>query len=416
MKKTVVLALVLAILGLGAATAGAQDKVIKFAHPGDFTKVYTFATEEWVQGELDYLTLVNLKGGAGGHKFEALVTDTGNEPQRGIEAYERFKREGAIVFNFQSTPVSKALVPRLLADKIVLLMPFHGRSDAADGTTFPYLFSMGANYWSQATVITKYILDRENGNLKGKKIALVHIDSPFGKEPIPVFEELGRRLGFEFSAFPYPSPGNEQSATWTQVRRFKPDWIALWGAGPSQPVSIKEAIRSGFHNDHIVSVLWLAEKDMQIVGPQQGKGILRFEAAVPGREHPLVKEILSEVYDKAKKGYGKRENVGSTYYSVGINTVAPIVEGVRIAHEKFGEPITSEKLKQALETLKNFDAYGFMAPVTITPTDHEGGGLGRISQWDGTKWVPQTGWYSAWREIVWDMVTKSAEEYRKSGK
>ena len=416
MRKSIVLVLVLAVLGLGAIGAAAQDKVIRFAHPGDFTKVYTFATEEWVQGEVDYLTLVNLKGGVGGYKFAPLVTDTGNEPQRGIEAYERFKREGAIVFNFQSTPVSRAIVPRVLQDKIVLLMPFHGRSDAADGTTFPYLFSMGANYWSQATVITKYILDREGGSLKGKKVALVHIDSPFGHEPKPVFEELSRRLGFEVSFFPYASPGTEQSGTWTQVRRFHPDWIALWGAGPSQSVSIKEAIRSGFRNDHLISVLWLAEKDMQIVGPQQGKGILRFEAAVPGRDHPLVKEILSEVYQKANKGYGKPENVGSTYYSVGINTVAPMVEGVRIAQARFGDPVTAEKLKQALETLTNFNAHGFMAPITITPTDHEGGGLGRISQWDGTNWVPKTDWYSAWREIVWDMVKKSSEEFKKSGR
>lgn len=415
MRRWTIALFTLALWALGAGNVAAQDKVVKLAFPVDYTKVYTFVTEEWVQGMVDYLQLTNLRGGAGGYKFEWLVTDTGNEPQRGLEAYERFKGEGASVFNFVSTPVSRAVVPRALKDKRIVLMPFHGRSDAADGTVFPYLFSLGANYWSQAAVITKYVVDQEGGALKGKKIAVVHIDSPFGKEPVPVFEELAKRLGFELGLFPYPSPGTEQSATWTQVRRFRPDWIVIWGAGGAQPVSVREALRNGFRADRILSVIWLAEKDMQVVGPQQAKGVLRFEAAVPGRENKVVRDILSEVYQKAGKGYGKLENVGSTYYVVGIASVAPVVEAVRIA-QKLGEPVTTDKIKQGLESLKEFTDAGLAAPITITPADHEGGGVGRIAQWDGAKWVPKTGWYGAYREIVWELAKKSADEFKRTGK
>ena len=416
MKRGLVIVLALLLVGAAATGVSAQAKVVKFGFAADFTKVYTFITEEQVQGMVDYLQLMNLKGGVGGYKFEWLTTDHGNEPQRGIEAYERFKREGATIFNFVSTPVSRAVLPRAQKDKIIVLMPFHGRSDVADGEVFTHCFSLGANYWSQAASITKFALDQEGGSLKGKKLALVHIDSPFGKEPIPVFEQLSRRLGFEFSAFPYPSPGNEQSATWTQVRQFRPDWVVLWGAGVGQPVSIREAIRNGINLDRVVSVIWIAEKDMHVVGAQQAKGVLRFEAAISGRDTPVVKEILSEVYQKAGKGSGKIENVGSTYYVIGINVVAPVVEATRIAKEKFGEPVTTEKIREAMETLKNFDAGGLISPITLTPKDHEGGGSGRISQWDGTKWVPKTGWYNAYRDVVWDLVKKSAEEFQRSGK
>ena len=415
MKRGLSIVLALGLLGAVATRAPAQEKVVKFGFPADFTKVYTFVSEEQVQGMVDYLQLANLKGGAGGYKFEWLTTDTGNEPQRGIEGYERFKREGATFFNFVSTPVSRAVLPRAMKDKTIVLMPFHGRSDVADGTVFTHAFSLGANYWSQAAAITKYAFDQEKGNMKGKKIALVHIDSPFGKEPIAVFERLGRQLGFEFGAFPYPSPGNEQSATWTQVRRFRPDWTVIWGAGVGNQVSIREAIRNGIPLDHLVSVIWIAEKDMHVVGDQEAKGVLRFEAAISGRDTPVVKEILSEVYQKAGKGSGKNENVGSTYYVIGVNVVAPVVEATRIAKEKFGEPVTTEKIREAMETLKNFDAGGLIAPITLSPKDHEGGGSGRISQWDGTKWVPKTGWYNAYRDVVWDLVKKSAEEFQRTG-
>ena len=416
MKRALIVVLALALVGTAWSPAFAEDKVVKFGFPADFTKVYTFITEEWIQGSVDYLQYVNLKGGAGGYKLEWLITDHGNEPQRGIEAYERFKREGATIFDFVSTPVSRAVLPRALKDNMIVVMPFHGRSDVADASVFRNCFSLGANYWSQAAAITKYTLDQEGGNLKGKKLALVHIDSPFGKEPIPVFEELSKRLGFELGLFPYPSPGNEQSATWTQVRRFRPDWTILWGAGVGQPVSIREAIRNGMNLERVISVIWVAEKDMQVVGAQQERGLLRFEAAIPGRDTAIIKGILSEVYQKAGKGHGKIENVGTTYYVIGINAVAPIVEGIRIAHEKFGEPVTTEKIRQGMETLRNFDEGGLIAPITLTAKDHEGGGSGRISQWDGTKWVPKSGWFNAYREIVWDLVKKSAEEFQRSGK
>jgi branched-chain amino acid transport system substrate-binding protein len=410
------LVMALGLVVVLAGGAAAQDKTVKLAFPVDYTKVYTFVTEEWIQGSVDYLQLTNLKGGVGGLSFEWLVTDTGNEPQRGIEAYERFKREGASIFNFVSTPVSRAVLPRALKDQTIVLMPFHGRSDVADGGVFKHAFSLGANYWSQAAVITKYIADQHGGNLKGKKIGLVHIDSPFGREPIPVFEALAARLGFEFARFPYPSPGNEQSATWTQVRQGRPDWVVLWGAGGGQPLSVREAIRSGVPLDRVVSVLWIAEKDMQVVGGRQGKGVLRFEAAVPGRETSVVRDILSEVYQKANKGHGKIENVGSTYYMVGIASVAPIVEAVRVARQKSSDPLTADRITQALETLREFTAGGAFAPITLSAKDHEGGGLGRISQWDGTKWAPKTGWYSAYRDVVWEQVKKSAEEFQKTGK
>jgi branched-chain amino acid transport system substrate-binding protein len=416
MRGRTALVTALALLTLLTGTAPAQDRTVKFAFPVDYTKVYTFVTEEWIQGSVDYLQLMNLRGGTGGYTFEWLVADTGNEPQRGIEAYERFKREGASIFNFVSTPVSRAVLPRALKDGTIVLMPFHGRSDVADGGVFKHAFSLGANYWSQAAVITKYIADQHGGNLKGKKIGLVHIDSPFGREPIPVLEALAKRLGFELVLFPYPSPGNEQSATWTQVRHARPDWVVLWGAGGGQPLSVREAIRSGLPLDRVASVLWLAEKDMQVVGAQQGKGLLRFEAAVPGRETSVVRDILSEVYQKASKGYGKIDNVGSTYYMVGIASVAPVVEAIRVARQKSSDPLTADRIVQALQTLKDFTGGGAFAPITLSATDHEGGGVGRISQWDGTKWAPKTGWFNAYRDVVWEQVKKSADEFERTGK
>ncbi|HYM02390.1 MAG TPA: ABC transporter substrate-binding protein [Stellaceae bacterium] len=407
------LAVGLSVAALGPAVA--QDKTIKVGTALDFTAVYTFVTAEYSQGQRDYISMLNAKGGIKGHPVDVLVVDTGNQPQRGIEAYERFKNEGAVLCDFLSTPVSRAVVPRALADGMNVMTLFHGRSDAADGKVFPTIFPMTPAYWSQATEIVQYIADQEKGNLKGKKIALVMIDSPFGKEPLPVFEELAKRLGYEFAAFPYPSPGNEQSATWTQLRRDKPDWTIIWGAGGGQPVSVREAIRNGVDLSHLASVIWISETDTNIIGAAQTKGLMRFEGVAAGKDLPVIKAIEQEVIAKGK-GAGPADKVGSTYYNIGVASMALFAEGARLGLEKGGEPLTPAKLKAGLESIKDFTAEGLLPPVTITSEDHQGGGRGRIAMWDGAKWAPESQWNAAYQDIVWGLVHKSAEEFKASGK
>ncbi len=404
-----------ALLLIGAGNAEADTTPIKVGAALDFTKVYTFVSNEYSQGQRDYISLINARGGINGTPVDLETVDTGNEPQRGIEAYERLKNEGAVLVDFLSTPVSRAVVPRALADGMNVITAFHGRSDAADGTVFPTIFPMTPAYWSQATVIVKYIGGKEGGNLKGKKIVLVHIDSPFGKEPIPVFQKLAEQEGFTFSDVGYPSPGNEQSAQWTQVRRDKPDWVVIWGAGGGQPNSVREALRNGISPDKIVSVIWLTETDAGIIGAEQAKGVSRFEGVASGKDLPIIKAIETDVIAKGK-GAGDPAKVGTGYYNIGVATMALFAEGARIALEKEGAPLTPAKLKKGLESIKDFTADGLLPPVTITPEDHQGGGRGRVATWDGKAWKPASDWYAASQDVVWDLVKKTSAEFKASGK
>src|SRR5712664_4994359 len=124
----------------------AQEKVIRFAMPQDFTRVYTFVTAEYSQGQRDYITLINERGGINGYRVLADVSDHGNDLPRAIEAYEKAKRECAVLIDPLSTPVARALVPRALEDKINMVTTVSGRSDAADGEVFPYVMPLSPNY------------------------------------------------------------------------------------------------------------------------------------------------------------------------------------------------------------------------------------------------------------------------------
>ena len=401
-----------AALALSMPSAFAADP-IRFALCYDLTKAYTFITPQVAQAVKDYAALVNLKGGIEGNPVEIIVQDHGNEPQRGIECYERVKNQ-AVTVDLLSTPVSRAVLPRAMKDGKVMIQALVGRGDAIDGEVFKWVFPLGPTYWGQAANIVSYYKKQSGGSLKSKKIAFLYIDYPFGQEPIPVMKELQKREGFELQLFPYPLPGNDQSSAWSQIRRFQPDLIVHWGFSAMHVVAAKEAKRNGVPLDRVVSGNWFNDVDLNNIGLEAAKGIRRSTTVVSGTEHPLVKEILSELYDKGK-GNGDRKFVSDIYYTTGLAIYAPTFEAARIALKNEKGPLTAEKMRKGLERLKNFDANGLLPALTVTAKDHGGGGKSRIETWDGTKWVVQSDWFADYTDLVWSTVKQHSAEFAKSG-
>lgn len=399
----------------GRQAAAEGEKIIRFGMPQDFTKIYTFLASEYSQGQRDYFSLVNVRGGVSGYKIVAEVSDSANDIPRAIETYERLKREGMVLLDPLSTPVARALTPRVLEDKINLVTPFSGRSDAADGTVFPYVMPLSPNYWTQAGLIIDFFRQQDK-DLKGKKIVFVHLDTPFGREPIPILQAIGQKLGYELVIFPYAPPGNDQASVWPQVRRAKPDWVIFWGAGVGQSSSLSEAIRNGIAVDRMCSSVWLSESDMDVVGRDAAKGVLKFEPCASGRSPKVIADIMREVAGKGL-GAGPEAKIGTSYYNYGVMMAAIMVEGVRAAFAKSPNgPITGPWLNAGLTSITNFTAEGLLPAMTVTPQDHQGGGKGRIARWDGTAFVPQTDWFAANQDVVWAEIKKSAEAFKATGK
>ena len=407
---------ILAGLGLALSSAQpalAQAQPIKFALCYDLSKAYTAATPQFAQGARDYAQLLNLKGGIEGHPIEILVQDHGNEPQRGIECYEKMKREGAIAFDFMSTPVSRAVLPRAFKDGNVMVQSFVGRGDAIDGDVFKWAFPIGPTYWGQAANDIHYIKTKSNNTLKGVKVAFIYPDYPTGQEPIPVLKTLAAREGFDLQLFPHPLPGNDQTAAWTQIRRFNPDWIISWNIVAMHDVAVREMKRNGIPIDKYISNNWLNEVNIANIGADAAKGLKRGTNVVGGQEHPLIQQIIKELYDKGK-GSGDRKHLNDVFYNTGMAIYSSFFEGARLAIKQYGWPLTPDKMKRGLENLKNYDADGLIAPVTVTAKDHGGGGKTRIDMWDGAKWVPQTGWFSAYDDVIWELVKKESAEFAKT--
>src|SRR3546814_12336576 len=92
--------------------------------------------------------------------------------------------------------------------------------------------------------------------LKGKKIAHVFHNSPYGKEANPTLEKLADKYGFKLTLLAVDHPGQEQGSTWQQIRRLRPDWIFMSGWVVLISVPLKAAAPNSTPQDLLTPNWW----------------------------------------------------------------------------------------------------------------------------------------------------------------
>jgi branched-chain amino acid transport system substrate-binding protein len=407
-----------------APSAQAQAKEQFFPLLAYRTGPYAPNGTPWANGKQDYIKMINARdGGVNGVKLIFEECETGYATDRGVECYERLKNKngGASLIDPQATGITFALTEKAPHDKIPLLTLGYGLAASQDGMAFPWNFELMGSYWTAMDILLQHIGKLEGGmdKLKGKKIALVYHDSPFGKEPIPVLQERAKMHGFEVQMLPVTAPGLEQKATWLQVRQSRPDYVLLWGWGVMNSTALKEAQATGYPRDKMYGVWWSgAEPDVKDVG-QGAKGYNALALNTSGQTPKVIQDILKYVHDKGQ-GTGPKDEVGSVLYTRGVVIQALAIEAVRRAQERYGKGkvMTGEQVRWGLENLaiddKKLAALGLtgvIQPLSTSCADHMGSHSARIQTWDGAKWNMSTGFIQADESILKPMVKVAADKY-----
>jgi branched-chain amino acid transport system substrate-binding protein len=420
-------------LGLAGAICMTSTVAVDFAAAADEiflpglvyrTGAYAPNGTPFANGFKDYVTLINERdGGVNGVKVVYEECETGYNTKVGVECYEKMKSRNPATIIPNSTGITYQLIPKTAADGIPLLTMGYGRTSSAVGSVFPWVFNFPDTYWSQATAVISFIGKKEGGldKLKGKKIAHIYHNSAYGKEANPTLEALSKKYGFKLTLLAVDHPGQEQKATWLQIRRIKPNWIFMSGWGVMNQVAIKEAASINYPMDHFIGNWWSGSEND--VAPA-GKGAHGYVAATfhnPGGDTKLHKDLKKYVYDKGL-GAGDVKRIGEVLYIRGILNYAMVIEAVRRAQDKYKVKVpTGEQIRWAYENLHitaaDWDRIGLSGypEWKVTCNDHEGGNPVLFQQWDANakQWKVISDWIPVMTDLVRPMMEADAKKFAK---
>ncbi|MDZ4096577.1 MAG: ABC transporter substrate-binding protein [Paracoccaceae bacterium] len=375
----------------------------------------------YADGFNDYFTLLNARdGGIGGEKVVVTECETAYNTEKGVECYEATKDNGALVYNPLSTGITYQLIPKTAADGIPLYTPGYGRTSAANGKVFEWVFNYPANYWDAASVAVKYLLDQNGGSLEGKKIALVYHNSAYGKEPIRTLTELGKKHGFTLVEVPVDHPGQEQKSQWLQIRRDKPDYVLMWGWGVMNAVAVQEAANIKFPMENFIGVWWSGSENDVLPAGDGANGYKSLAMHGTGSDYPVYADLKKYVLD-AGKASGAGDQVGSVLYSRGMYAALVIAEAARKAQQLAGvSAINAAQMRDGFEALEITEARmaelglpNFGQPFAASCTDHGGPGAGLIQQWDAgaKKWNLITGFIAPDDAVLDPLVAEDSAAF-----
>jgi branched-chain amino acid transport system substrate-binding protein len=411
----------LAIAGVLAAVTGGTAVAQELVLPNLAYRTGPFAATGTpiMNGQRDYMIMLNERdGGIGGIPVNFEECETGYNTEKGVECYERLKAS-ALVTQPWSTGITLQVLPKTNVDQIPIFGPGYGFSPMSDGRTFQWAFNPPASYWDGAYMIMDHLAGGDMSSLSGKKIAFLHLDHPYGKEPLPLLEQLAAEHGFELLPIPVGlAEMQNQAAQWLQIRRENPDFVVMWGWGAMNAGAITEAVKTRYPMDQFVGIWWAGHSDdLQLVG-EDGKGYRSISWSMPNADAGVMADIQTHVVDKGLS-LASDEERNEVFYQRGLVISMMLAEAVRTAQEMHGtEQITPAQLRDGLanlnitaERLEELGMTGMVPPFSTNCANHTGHSGAWMLQWDGTQFVQASDLLQADRAVIDPLQAEKAAEY-----
>ena len=384
------------------------------------TGPYAAGGTPFSDGYQDYFNLLNARdGGIGGEPIRIIECETGYNTEKGVECYESTKGEGALIYQPLSTGITYQLIPKATVDQIPLHTMGYGRTSAANGEVFNWVFNYPANYWDAASVMVNYLLEQNGGSLEDKTLAFLYHNSAYGKEPIRTLEQLSKLHGFELKQLAVDHPGQEQKSQWLQIRRERPDYVLMWGWGVMNQVAVQEAANINFPMENFIGNWWAgAEHDVTPAG-EAANGYKSLNMNRVG-DLPVFGEIKTLVHD-AGNAAGDGSNLGSVLYTRGMYAAMLASEAIANAQAISGvSDITAAQMREGMATLNitnaRMEELGMSAigpEFSVSCQDHGGNGLGIVQQWNAIDktWVALTDYIAPDDSVTGPLVKEDSAAF-----
>src|SRR3546814_10857504 len=116
---------------------------------------------------------------------------------------------------------------------------------------------------------------------------------------------IAENWGFRLLEIPIAAPGLEQQSQGRRGRREDVDWVTFWGAGAGMSGTAHTTRASvGFPADRVIFVTFGGAEEDMIAGGEAAKGTYAVGHVRPGKDIPLVADILKTVSGATKADFG----------------------------------------------------------------------------------------------------------------
>lgn len=330
---------------------------LRIGQPSGFTGSVAAGVKENTEGAQLYFDAVNAKGGVNGQKIELISVDDRFDPKVTVKVARDLITQKKVLALFlnRGTPHAQALMPLLAEYKVPLVAPSTGAM-VLHAPVHPWVFNVRATYQREAIRAIEHL-----AAIGMTRLAVLETDDSFGADAA-----AGAAKGFAeaklspvFQAkFPRENPVFTDLAG--QVKASGAQAVLIFGSAGNTANAVKALRTSGSRAQVVTLSNNASDGFIKLLG-EHGRGVIVTQ--VFPYERSVASPLIKEAMDLAK---ARGLDTVSPAMMEGFAAAKVMVEGLRRAG---GSP-TPEKLRDALESIRNYDMGGLK--VSYGPDNHTG--------------------------------------------
>ncbi|HYF54706.1 MAG TPA: branched-chain amino acid ABC transporter substrate-binding protein [Salinarimonas sp.] len=286
MKKTLLTGFA---LGLGLALTGAANAQVKIGVAGPITGPNAAFGAQLRQGAEQAAEDINARGGIKGQKIQIVVGDDVSDPKQGVSVANKFAGEGvkAVVGHFNSG-VSIPASDVYQESGIIQITPASTNPRFTERNMWNTFRTCGRDD-QQGAVAGAYLADK----FKGKKVAIVHDKTPYGKGLADETQKAMNGKGLKEVVYEGVNTGEKDfSALVSKMKQAQVDVVYFGGLHTEAGLIIRQMRDQGMpaplmSGDGIVSAEFVS-----IAGPGADGTLMTF--APDPRKNPNAQEAVKK--------------------------------------------------------------------------------------------------------------------------
>ncbi len=339
---------------------------------------------ECAKGMIDAGKWLNQHGGVFGRKLEIILIEDTFQPAEFMAAYRKLNEADRVQLLYvYSVETSRALLPHIQYDRIPALVNSLSSPLASPGQ-YPYLFSITPTPLDSAKIGMKYISENPGVKTKKPKVLLLGSSDYLDKHFLEEIKEYAKVLGLDTgSEFLFSGTFNPESAL-SAISAYGPDFVYM-SLTPKETVSLLQKAKG-----KDVKPKWVCSPKAFDENLASFDGVSGVQPLAPfGEEVPGMTGIK-----EAHQRWHPYDSHTVSYVEGWTNVmVMAEVLGRSLPEQK----LSRQKIKESLESLKDFVLGGLAPPLTFTDKDHRPSVESRVFSVRGGKMLRTTPFISVGR-------------------